>query len=111
MHGASERMRSLRVPIRGPWQSSPNGRSGPIECWSFEGDLMLARRVFLGIPLALSTLLLTAPALADDAKSLVERSLKALYYGGNDMVVQVGMSLITSDGKARNRSLSLLRKN
>jgi len=54
---------------------------------------------------------MVSAAAEPDADAVVRKSLQALYYGGGDMVAQVTMSLIDSAGKARVRSLSMLRKN
>ena len=48
---------------------------------------------------------------APDPASIVKKSLDSLYYGGTDMVAQVTMSLFDSSGKARIRTMSMLRKN
>lgn len=75
---------------------------------------MIQRRIFLGLSASALVFLGSGFGLADqtpDAATVVKKSLEALYYPGNDMVTQVTMSLISSDGKARTRKLSLLRKN
>lgn len=51
------------------------------------------------------------PAASANADDIIRQSLKVLYYGGDDLVAQVTMSLINANGKSRKRNLSMLRKN
>jgi outer membrane lipoprotein-sorting protein len=62
--------------------------------------------------LATSTLT-AAPSHAEelDADAIVARSLRAFYYAGDDMRAHVSMRLISEGGNARQRELSMLRRN
>ena len=55
----------------------------------------------------------SAPARAADpsAEEIVKRSLEAFYYAGNDMRSKVRMKLINSQGKVREREMTMLRIN
>jgi outer membrane lipoprotein-sorting protein len=46
-----------------------------------------------------------------DADAIVARSLQAFYYAGEDMAAHVSMRLISARGVARQRELSMLRRN
>lgn len=63
---------------------------------------------FLLIVLALSQ---TGQAETPDARAIVENSLRAFYYAGQDMKAHVSMSLVNPQGKTRSRRMTLLRRN
>ncbi|MFZ5895460.1 MAG: outer membrane lipoprotein-sorting protein [Myxococcota bacterium] len=80
---------------------------------SFARAIVTRRNITLGLGAA-ATSLVVGELHADpapDASSVASKSLRAYYYGGNDMVAHVSMQVVRSDGATRSRELSMLRRN
>jgi len=69
--------------------------------------------IWLGLSILAAAISVLAPARAADpsANEIVERSLGAFYYAGNDMRAKVQMKLINPQGRVREREMTMLRIN